>query len=75
VRVEDEWGKPWRVDGGDPAAPLVNKLRRHLPGLDYVVLPWHSLRTGELSEPARSAPDYIAGVRLADCIAVLKGAP
>lgn len=74
MRIEDEYGRTWKVNGGDPAAKLVNGLKRRLPGLDFVVLPWYDLATGSISEPAAYPGDLLSRTRLLDCLDVLKGA-
>lgn len=73
--VEDEHGRPWKVNGGDPGAKLVNALRRQLPGVDFVVLPWYTLATGLSFDltPERLPPDLLRRTRLLDCLDVLKG--
>lgn len=48
MRFSDEEGRPWLVLAGDPAATLANRLRRI--GVDYVVLPAQTYRTGGVTK-------------------------
>ncbi|KKK48536.1 hypothetical protein LCGC14_3144100, partial [marine sediment metagenome] len=41
MRVEDEYGRQWRVSAGDPANKHVNALKNW--GLGIVVLPWRTI--------------------------------
>jgi hypothetical protein len=68
VRVEDEWGHPWHVSGGDPGNKLVNFLRRL--GYTYVVLPYESLSWGTLGAPAVDIESMgvVERIRMLDCI-------
>lgn len=71
MTIFDEHRVVWRVEAGDPARPLINRLRKlHY---DVVVLPRQVLITGELGEPVaepdpRTAPgDLPYALRMADC--------
>jgi hypothetical protein len=68
VRVEDEWGHPWHVSGGDPGNKPVNLLRRL--GYTYVVLPYESLAWGHYAGSARQPSDMgiVQRIRMIDCM-------
>jgi len=67
--IFDEYGQPWKVKGGDPAARLISRLGR--ANYRLVVLPLQTLATGEIREPLANPDDPIHRVRLVDCLAVL----
>jgi hypothetical protein len=69
MKIEDDLGHQWKVSGGDPASKPVNLLRRH--GYEYVVLPMHTLVTGELTAIYHTPEDIVPRVRLLDCLEVL----
>lgn len=71
VKVNDEFGAQWKVRGGDPAARLTNKLLRS--GYQTVVLPFLTLATGKVAEPAEWPANIISRTRLADCLLAVKG--
>ena len=68
MRVEDEWGHPWHVGGGDPGNKLVNHLRRL--GYTYVVLPYESLAEGHVATSAveEASMGVIERTRMLDCL-------
>lgn len=72
MRIEDQGGVRWKVDAHDPASQYVNRLKRL--GFGYVVLPRLTFMSGALIDeaPPADAP-LVRSVRLADCLAVLKG--
>lgn len=71
AHIFDEYGSPWFVRGGHPAARFTNKLLR----MNYrkpIVLPLLVLATGDLSHPPGMEPaDPILATRLHDCIGAL----
>ena len=71
MRVSDEFGAQWRVKGGDPAARVTNKLVRS--GYQTIVLPFLTLATGKVTEPAEWPQDIVARTRLADCLLAVRG--
>ena len=70
MKVYDEFGNPWKIRGGDPAARLVNKLKRSR--YELVVLPLTTLAIGHSTHPAITPEDPIRAVRLAECLEALK---
>lgn len=76
--IYDEDGDEWVLQAKSPANPLKNYLANK-KGVTYIVLPWWTLLTGE---PPMSVPDppeptdpaYIAGVRMRDCVMLLRSA-
>lgn len=79
MRIEDEGGGLWAVLPGDPAAPMVNALKRLNYG--WVVLTTRLLcgimavPTDEPSPPVAAHQNGAAdvrGIRLSDCLAALK---
>lgn len=78
MRIEDEHGDQWKVSSGDPALPLVNRLKR--AGFDYIVLPRRSLTSGAVCAmmvgdlETLEGSSLIRAVRLNDSLAALGGA-
>jgi hypothetical protein len=87
VRVEDHSGTQWIVAPGDPAAKLVNVLKRF--NYEYIVLPFRVLTDGAScgimhrtplslpsgASPAESQPpvaQVVRSVRHNDCLALLE---
>lgn len=71
MRIEDEYGRAWRVSAGDPANRYVLALKSR--GLDIVCLSWYTIVTGELSTPDLTPEDVVMATRLTDCFTLLKG--
>ena len=69
MKVFDEFGHTWRVQGGHPAARHVNKLKRSR--YELVVLPLATLATGRPVQPYVQPEDPIRAVRLAECLEVI----
>lgn len=74
MRVEDEWGHPWHIAGGDPGSKPMNFLRRL--GYAWVVLPYQTLAWGEVAEPAvqLESMGVLERTRLLDCLEDLSAA-
>lgn len=69
VDAYDEFMAGWKVPGGTPGSRVVNKLRR--ANYQFIVLPFITLATGVVTQPAEVPEDVIYSTRLADCLAVL----
>ena len=66
----DERSTPWAVMAGDPASPLINKLKRL--GFEKIILTRYNYMTGLLDdEMPERGEDFLSWVRLHDCRKVL----
>ena len=71
VRIEDEEGRAWLVEKGDPAQPLIKLLVDR--GYEYAVLPARLLcGIIDSSMPTSEPADLVRRTRLQDCLGVLK---
>ncbi len=69
ISIHDELGVRWEVEAGDPARPLINRLKAN--GFAHMVLTRAMLR-GKLSTAGQRGAIDPALVRLADCELRLK---
>lgn len=69
--VEDETGRPWAVEAGDPARKFVNELSAK--GLTWVVLPCYTFMAGVLPGTEPPSAGGLRTLRLRDCVTYLKG--
>ena len=70
MKVYDEYGHTFKVQGGDPAARVIAKLTARNYS-NPVVLPLVTLVTGKVVEPAAYPDDIVRSTRLRDCLAAL----
>lgn len=82
MRIEDELGRPYRVESGDAANDVIGILRRR--GYEYVVLPRAVLcgiiNASSCEPPPRQSPSsatsspegVVRAFRLFDCLTAIK---